>query len=528
MRFPIYLCAAFLLSATFSNASADEAKRPNILFCIADDASWPHFGAYGCSWVKTPGFDRVAREGLLFNNCYTPNAKCAPSRACILTGRNTWQLEEAANHMPFFPVKFQSWCEALTQHSDYFVGMTAKGWAPGVAKDNNGKPRLLTGQPFNKRKTKPPAKAISGNDYAGNFEDFLDARPEGAPFAFWYGSTEPHRAYEYGAGISKGGKKLSDIPAKDIPGFWPDNEAIRTDMLDYAFEIEYFDNHLARMLELLKQRGELDNTIVVVTADNGMPFPRIKGQEYEFSNHLPLAIMWKNGIAASGRTIDDFVNFIDFAPTFLEVAEVAPESTGMASITGRSLTEIFQSEKSGQVVAERDHALIGKERHDIGRPNDWGYPIRGIVKGGLLYLRNYETERWPVGDPITGYLNTDGSPTKTWILDHRRAEGKSTYWDQNFGKRPTEELYDISSDPACIKNLADNAEFAEHKADLREQMEKELTQQEDPRMEGRGNIFDEYPVATAVANFYERVMKKGEKVPAGWVNPGDFEKETLE
>ena len=125
-------------------------------------------------------------------------------------------------------------------------------------------------------------------------------------------------------------------------------------------------------------------------------------------------------------------------------------------------------------------------------------------------------------------MNTDGSPTKTWILDHRRSEGKSTYWDQNFGKRPSEELYDISSDPACIKNLADNVEFADRKATLREQMEKELTQQEDPRMEGRGNIFDEYPVATAVANFYDRVMNKGEKVPAGWVNPGDFEKETLE
>jgi N-sulfoglucosamine sulfohydrolase len=78
-------------------ASNARQPRPNILFAVADDASWPHMSAYGCRWVRTPAFDRVAREGVLFTNAYTPNAKCAPSRACILTGRNSWQLEAAAN-----------------------------------------------------------------------------------------------------------------------------------------------------------------------------------------------------------------------------------------------------------------------------------------------------------------------------------------------------------------------------------------------------------------------------------------------
>ena len=90
---------------------AQAADPPNILFCIADDASWAHVGAYGCSWVRTPGFDRVAREGVLFTNAYTPNAKCAPSRACILTGRNPWQLKAAANHIPFFPAEFKTYAE---------------------------------------------------------------------------------------------------------------------------------------------------------------------------------------------------------------------------------------------------------------------------------------------------------------------------------------------------------------------------------------------------------------------------------
>ena len=146
-----------------------------------------------------------------------------------------------------------------------------------------------------------------------------------------------------------------------------------------------------------------------------MPFPRIKGQEYEYSNHLPLAIMWKNGIKNPGRVVNDFVSFIDFAPTFLQIADISQEESGMQPITGTSLFDIFTSEAAGQVNPQRDHVLLGKERHDVGRPHDWGYPIRGIVKDDFLYIRNFEPARWPAGNPETGYPNTDGSPTKRFV-----------------------------------------------------------------------------------------------------------------
>lgn len=518
----LFLCATALLCASSLHA----ADRPNILFAISDDQSWPHAGAYGTEWVKTPGFDRVAREGLLFHKAYTPNAKCAPSRAAILTGRPSWQLEEAANHMPFFPTKFTSYVEALDRKGGYFVGSTGKGWAPGIANDASGTPRQLVGKSFNRRKATPPAAKISNNDYAGNFADFLaEAEASGKPWAFWYGSTEPHRAYEYEAGVKIGGKKLSDIDR--VPAFWPDNEVVRNDMLDYAFEIEHFDTHLVRIIEQLEAAGELENTLIVVTSDNGMPFPRVKGNEYEFSNHLPLAMMWPNGIKTPGREITDFVSFIDLAPTFLEVARLAPENSTMASLTGQSLVPIFESEKGGRVLESRDHVLIGKERHDAGRPNDEGYPIRGIVTDEWLYLRNFEPDRWPAGDPVTGYLNTDGSPTKTWILDARRSGENTEYWDLNFGKLPGEELYHLVNDPDCITNLAESEAHQEIKEKLAERMKSELLEQEDPRMQGQGAIFDQYPIATDSANFYERFMK-GEPTRAGWVNPGDFEKENPE
>jgi arylsulfatase A-like enzyme len=141
-------------------------SRPNILFAIADDWGFGHAGAYGATWVKMPVFDRVARAGILFTRAYTPNAKCAPSRAILLTGRNSWQLEEAANHIPYFPAKFKTWAEALRDNG-YFTGLTAKGWAPGVANDANGKPREMAGKPFNSRKLEPAASGIGNHDYAG-------------------------------------------------------------------------------------------------------------------------------------------------------------------------------------------------------------------------------------------------------------------------------------------------------------------------------------------------------------------------
>jgi N-sulfoglucosamine sulfohydrolase len=525
-RFLAGVAGLVLLAAGLPSraVSSQPSPRPNILFAIADDWSFGHAGAYGARWVRTPAFDRVARDGILFTHAYTPNAKCAPSRAILLTGRHSWQLEEAANHIPFFPAKFKAWGETLGEHG-YFTGMTGKGWGPGVANDAQGKPRQMTGRPFNARKAPAPTDAIGANDYAANFADFLDAAPKGEPWSFWYGAQEPHRRYEYGSGVSKGGKKLSDIDV--VPGYWPDNEVTRNDMLDYAYEVEHFDAHLGRMIQLLNERGLLDNTVVIVTSDHGMPFPRVKGQAYDFSNRVPLAVMWPRGIKARARVVDDYVSLVDVAPTLIELAGLTWSGTGMQPTAGRSLTDIFFSERSGRVTPQRDHVLVGKERHDVGRPHDWGYPIRGIVKDDALYLRNYEPARWPAGNPETGYLNCDGSPTKTDILQARRTGGDKRFWELAFGKRETDEFYDLKRDPYCLNNLSGTPQQRARRDALRREMERELRAQGDPRQFGRGEIFDRYIYAEeSTRNFYERFMR-GEKLKAGWVSESDFEKEPV-
>ncbi len=493
-------------------------SRPNILIAIADDQSFPHAGAYGCPWVATPAFDRIAAEGILFDNCYTPNAKSAPSRACLLTGRNSWQLEEAGNHIGFWPDgKYPTFFEALAGNG-YYAAFTGKGWAPGNPGTKDGKPRRLTGVPYQKRKATPPTPKISDTDYAANFKEFLVSKPAGKPWVFWYGSREPHRAYAYRSGVTQGGKSLSDIDA--VPGSWPDCDTVRNDMLDYAYEIEHFDAHLGAMLALLEEAGELDNTIVVVTADNGMPFPRCKGFEYEYSNHLPLAVMWKKGVRNAGRTAEQYVSFIDLAPTFLRLAGVDAESCGMEP-AGREITDLLADEP----LHDRSHILLGQERHDYGRPQNQGYPIRSVLQDGWLYIRNFKPALWPAGNPETGYLNTDGSPTKTVLLNARRCGQDTGLWQLSFGKRPAEELYRIAGDRECLHDLAGDPAHAERKERMKRLLLEELRRQQDPRVCGDGDVFDRYPFyKPECADFYERYMN-GE-IPAyqtGWANRSDYE-----
>jgi N-sulfoglucosamine sulfohydrolase len=518
----VIITPCVMSQCTNSVGDNSPTERPNILIAVGDDISFQHLGAYGCDWVKTPGFDRVAEDGILFRNAYTPNAKSSPSRACLLTGRNSWQLEEAANHVPFFPAKYTTFIEVLGRNG-YYTGYTSKGWAPGVALDSAGNPRDLTGKAFNAKKLIPPTEGISNSDYAGNFEDFLNSKDPDKPFCFWYGSYEPHRKYQFKSGVTIGGKNPDDIDR--VPGFWPDNETVRNDMLDYAFEIEHFDTHLIKMLELLEERGELYNTIVIVTSDNGMPFPRVKGQAYEYSNHMPLAIMWGKGIRNPGRTIYDYISFIDIAPTLFEAGGINQSESGMQPIEGQSFFSIFKTSKKGFIDKSRDYVLIGKERHDVGRPNDAGYPIRGIVKEGYLYLVNFKLNRWPAGDPETGYMDCDASPVKTLILNMRRSGQSSDYWNLSFGRRFEEELYNIAADPDCLTNLASDPGLNPVKQRLREQMLRMLREQEDPRILGNGDIFDEYPYASeTVRDFYNKYMKHEIwRRSAGWVDSTDFE-----
>lgn len=517
------LCATLAVASCSEDADFNYGTRPNILIAVSDDQSYPHAGAYGCDWVSTPAFDRVAADGILMTRFYTPNSKSAPSRASLLTGMYSWQLEDIGNHLACWPEgRFVTVFEALASNG-YQAGFTGKGWAPGNPGTADGAPRRLTGRPYQKHRLSPPTRGISPIDYASNFQDFLSDVPDGIPWVFWYGAREPHRAFEYGSGVSAGG--LSTDMIDDVPSYWPDTEITRNDMLDYSLEISHFDSHLQQMIDILEERGELDNTIIFVTSDNGMAFPRRKGFGYEQSTHLPMAIMWPDGISSPGRKDSSLVCMADIAPTLLALAGIEPEPAGMTP-EGKDFLDILSDSKRKQ----RPYLLFGQERHDYGRPANQGYPIRSIQRNGFLYMYNFKPELWPACNPETGYLNTDGSPVKTQILDMRRRNPSDTLlWHLSFGKHPQEELYNLRTDPECRHNLAGETEYDELKAELHSILFRDLKRQRDPRMGNDGDIFDRYPFNdSANKDFYERFMA-GEitEYQTKWVEKNDYETETL-
>jgi arylsulfatase A-like enzyme len=455
-----------------------QKKRPNILFALADDAS--HFSAYGHRFVNTPHFDRVAREGIRFKNMFTTNPKCAPSRASVLTGMHTWQLKEACTHFCVFPGtdEFPVYPDLL-ESSGYHVGFTGKGWAPGDWQ-RKGRTRNPSGTEYNAKTLAPPEGSLIANcDYTANFEDFLNKRADGQPFCFWYGGREPHRQYVAGEG-QRHGKKMEDTDT--VPPYWPDEQLVREDMLDYAFETEWFDSHLGKMLAILEERGELENTLVIVTSDNGCPFPRVKGQMYDDDFRLPFAAMWPAQIKPGGTT-ESLCSFIDLTPTFLELAGIPVPRT----LPGKPLTDIFQTLEN----PARSRAYMGRERHDMGRENDAGYPVRCIRTPQHLYVRNFEPDRWPAGNPETGFTNCDGSPTKDRILELHE-QGEDFHFNQAFGKRPFEQLFDVVNDPYCMTNLADDPQFAQTRESLWKELEAKLKETGDPRIFGNGDLFDTY------------------------------------
>ena len=477
------LTFALLLTAS---AAFAQANRPNILFVISDDQSPMHVGAYGDTSNRTPAFDRIAREGALFHYAYAAAPACTPSRNALLTGRNPYEIEDGGVFWGILRSKF-TFFTLLLEDAGYELGSTGKTRCPGWFEDG-WKPK-----PFGKYHTRmlPEAQrrpGLDATDYALNFEEFLAQRDNDKPFFFWLGAWEPHRPWDVGA-WKRAGKKLADAR---LPKFLPDAPEIRGEILDYGIEIEYFDNHLERALQALEQTGQLDNTLVIVTSDHGMAFPRAKATLYDSGTRVPLAVRLPGKIPG-GREIDDFVSLIDVGPTLLEAAGLAARP----EMSGRSFWPVLRSSKSGLVDASRDFAVTASERHVISRRGGAGYPMRAIRTHKYAYIRNYEPDRWPAGDPDFNapyhdfFGDVDAGATKTWLMAHALDPAIRRYYLMAFGRRPGEELYDMEKDPDQLHNIAADPAMSEIKQHLIWKLNAYLQQTGDPRQRG-ATPWDDY------------------------------------
>jgi uncharacterized sulfatase len=438
-------------------------ERPNIFVAISDDQSWLHTSAEGDPVVKTPVFDRIAQQGVRFTSAFCCAPSCTPSRGGLLTGQHIWRLEEGANLFSTLPAKFEVYPDIL-ESAGYHVGYMGKGWGPGNFR-KGGRTRNPAGPAYD------------------DFDQFSASVPRAKPFCFWFGSHDPHRGYVKGSGL-KAGLRLDDV---QVPAWLPDDSDVRSDMLDYFFAIRRFDRDLGRIIERIEKAGQLENTLVVVTSDNGMPFPRAKATVYDSGTRMPLAIRWPARIPG-GRVVEDLVGHVDLAPTLLEAAGIAPRP----QMNGRSLLKLLESRKPGLTGQSREFVLSAMERHTNSRAGGAGYPMRALRTRDYLYIRNFEPDRWPAGDP-EDYGEIANCPSKASMLKYRDDPKLGRFFRMACAKRPAEELFDLKKDPDQLNNAAGRPEYADIRKSLRTLLDKQLIETRDPRMTGGPIIWDSIP-----------------------------------
>lgn len=441
------------------------AERPNILLIIADDWSYPHLGALGEPELRTPNIDRLAREGLLFHHAYCAAPSCTPSRAALLTGQFPHQLGHGANLWSLLDTVHPNYVNLL-EAAGYATGMTQKGWGPGD-EQAGGYHRNPAGPRFM------------------DFKEFLDRKPPEKPFCFWLGTFDPHRDYVPDQGIQRGMRPDS----VRVPGFLPDHPEVRKDLTDYFFEIERLDQTVGEAIALLEARGELDKTLIVVTSDNGMPFPRAKANLYDGGTRVPLVVRWPAPVRPN-RTTDEMVSLIDLAPTFLEAAGLPVPET----MAGSSLMDVLRDEENRP---KREWVFFERERHAHVREGNLGYPARGVRTHDFLFIRNFEPDRWPAGDPVLvhsvgAFGDTDQSVTKDLIMAMKETRSPVDYYQHAFGKRPMEELYDLKNDPDQLVNKAESATLAMMKVRMQKALLGWMQATGDPRFGGKAD-FDAGP-----------------------------------
>ncbi len=475
---------------------AQSQKRLNILFAFGDD-----FGRYAsvyaalevdnelCRMVSTPAFDRVAREGTLFMNAHVPAPSSTPCRSSILSGRYFWNTGRGAILQGArWDASIPSWPLILEQ-AGYHIGFTYKVWSPGTpanapygAQSNcyqkHGNKFCRFSQNASRGDGGQAVRQELYDEITGNFEDFLAARPAGEPFCYWWGPTNTHRPWVKGSGKKLWGLDPDRLKGR-LPACMPDVPEIREDFADYLGECMAFDSGLAVIIKILEQRGELDNTIIVVSGDHGIPgFPHGKTNLYNLGTRVGLAVRYPAAVAA-GRTVDDMVNLMDLAPTFLEYGRAPiPDS-----VSGRSLKPLLESRNSGQIDKSRTYVITGRERHVADARQDYlPYPHRAVTTAQYKYIRNFAPSRLPEGTFEAGFKDMDGGPTKSWLMENYHNAAYARYMDMAFGLRPYEELYDLRKDPWEIVNLAYDPASQKVRREMGALMDSVLTVWRDPRM----------------------------------------------
>ena len=431
--------------------------RPNFLFIITDDQSAAHTGKAGYAAVATPNFDRLANEGVYFANAFAAAPTCTASRSAILSGQHIWRLKSSALLWGAWSDVMVSYQAILTENG-YRTGFTGKGWGPGHA----APPGYLGNSYLDLTRDLPPT--YSETDYVANFRAFLEEAADDRPFSFWMGIREPHRPLK-----NDDSSRFDSLDPDDyLPDHLPKTADVDNHLQGYLEEIEQIDRDIGATITLLEEKNLLDNTLVVITSDNGMPFARAKMNNYLLGVQVPLLVYWPDRMSGQ-RDVPQVVSLTDMAPTFLAAAGLAIPP----AMTGVNLLPLITERDANW---DREEVFAGFERHNYdARPEGTTYSRRSLHQQEWLYIRNHFPDRWPLGDPPVyrdAYVSN--------FRDATTGEFLQPYLGYSVNKRPFEELYHLPTDPFQLNNLASESGGYEKLRELAAKMDNELSRTEDP------------------------------------------------
>jgi N-sulfoglucosamine sulfohydrolase len=402
---------SFFLLFAFSQLFSLE--RPNIVFFIADDVSQDDFGCYGHPVIKTPHIDSLSANGMRFDNAYLTTSSCSPSRCSIITGRYPHNTGAPELHvrLPQQQVRFPE----LLREAGYYTVLSGKNHMFG--NKDRAFDRITGGG--------GPGKE---EDWVGHVKD----RPKDKPFFFWLASTDAHRAWS----ITKEAPRYdpSDVI---IPPYLVDTPVTREDLTGYYHEVSRFDHYIGLVTAELKKQGVLENTMIVIAADNGRPFPRCKSRMYDSGIKTPWVVHFPKVIKNPAIT-QSLISVIDLSATCLELAGIkSPEC-----VQGRSFLPILKEPKTKiREVVFAEHNWHVYRNHE-----------RMVRFGDYLYIKNNFPDQ-----PNLCYESDDHYPAGEELWKAHAAGKTQPDQQQVFANPcPPEELFRVKEDPHQLNNLADD------------------------------------------------------------------------
>ena len=436
-----YMILVALLCTVTIPALAEE--RPNIILFIVDDVSSDDFGCTGNCFARTPSIDQLAADGTRFTNFFLTASSCSPSRCSIITGRYPHNNGEACElHQPLSAhlVKFP----ALLKKAGYYTAIAGKDHMPQKEADEKAVWDLKKGG------------RVQGNSGGeAHWLEIVRNRPREQPFFFWFASFDAHRGWDADQEWDGGKYGPAHQPEKvAISPYLADTRETRKDLASYYNEITRFDWFVGQVVQELKRQQTLENTLILVMADNGSPFPRAKTRVHDSGMKAPFIAHWPAGIRTGGSSSDQLLSAIDICPTVLELAGV----TVPQQVQGTSLAPLLADpEKRVREYAFSEHNWHDYEAH--------GRAVRDSA--GYLYIRNALPEKsW------AGPADSIASPSHKALVAAREAgtltKGQA---DVLLAPRPSEELYLTVEDPAQLENLVEVKAHARKLAELRRVMD---------------------------------------------------------